>query len=157
MAAATAAAGPPAPPLSESATLWEKYAAVLADTGVKLIDACALLSTAHSQPTRLRNLVLGQKGVSLKLQQAVNLVDGYNQHTLQQQSIQFAGIHYLITHVGERMCCGRNLDSDVGGGLVMVHCGGILVVCSYKPSALAEEVIFMVERFAVQISAAAVP
>jgi len=127
----------------------DKYISNLVGSG-ELVGGAAFLSTVSGVPLRTRNVILAQKfqkGTSLKLAEAISILDGTLKNSLHFDYVVVGDTQYLITSVQERSYYGRNIDVEVGGGVIIQKTTKCILVVTYPQSSRPEEVIPFLDRY----------
>ncbi|KAN0018446.1 hypothetical protein ACTFIU_011062 [Dictyostelium citrinum] len=133
------------PPSYKPEAKYEKYVNQLVG---KFIMSAALFSKDFSIP-KLKNIVLAQKGLLIKVNEAIQIIDGINKGTLHQELISISGAKYIITTVKPRSYYGLNTNLNVGGGIIIVSLEKYILVSLYPASILPTESIPYVENYVI--------
>lgn len=122
----------------------DKYIGTLFEK--KCVSGISILSTAPG--INSRNVILAQRGNTLKKSEAVNLVEQIIKNDVKTRFITHSSNQYLITSIQERSYYGKAIDIEKGGGIVICKTTKSLVVAVYEKSWLPCEVIPQVEALA---------
>ncbi|KAN0003038.1 hypothetical protein ACTFIZ_009205 [Dictyostelium cf. discoideum] len=133
------------PPSYKPEAKYEKYVNQLVG---KFIMSAAMFSKDFSTP-KIKNIVLAQKGLLIKVNEAIQIIDGINKGTLHQELISISGSKYIITTVKPRSYYGLNTNLNVGGGIIIVSLEKYILVSLYPASILPTESIPYVENYVI--------
>jgi len=124
----------------------DKFVSDLVGNGER-ITAAAILSPTSVSPPKLKLAVLAQKGLNLKLNEVVGILEYLSKHTMHQNYIGIGNHQYLITSIQERSYYGRNVNTDIGGGIVLQKTSRSIILATYPKTSEPSEIIPDIERF----------
>ncbi|KAN0044946.1 hypothetical protein ACTA71_006472 [Dictyostelium dimigraforme] len=128
------------PPSYKPEAKYEKYVNQLVG---KFIMSAAMFSKDFSAP-KLKNIVLAQKGLLIKVNEAIQIIDGINKGTIHQELISISGAKSK-----PRSYYGLNTNLNVGGGIIIVSLEKYILVSLYPSSILPTEAIPYVENYVI--------
>ncbi|KYQ91050.1 hypothetical protein DLAC_07953 [Tieghemostelium lacteum] len=130
------------PPSLKPEAKYEKYVNQLVG---KAIMSAAIISKTPGK--KLKNMLLTQKGLLIKGNEILQLIDYISKGTLQSELISISGTKYIITTVKERSYYGSNTNLNIGGGIIIVVLDKVILVALYPNSVPMSESVPYLEKF----------
>eukprot|EP01114_Cavostelium_apophysatum_P005640 TRINITY_DN16822_c0_g1_i1.p1 TRINITY_DN16822_c0_g1~~TRINITY_DN16822_c0_g1_i1.p1 ORF type:complete len:163 (+),score=17.45 TRINITY_DN16822_c0_g1_i1:30-491(+) len=142
----------------------DKYLSQLVGNG-SIVQGAAILSISSLMPTtptqtfpkiepesptsaRIREILLAHKNLTIKLPEALHILEHTTKNTLHMDYLNVAGNQYLITSVQERSLYGRSVSTPSAGGIAIVKTAKCILVALYPATAFSTQAIPTIEAMA---------
>ncbi|EGC36651.1 hypothetical protein DICPUDRAFT_77699 [Dictyostelium purpureum] len=132
------------PPSYKPEAKFEKYVNQFVG---KIIMSAAIISKVPG--SKLKNTLLAQKGLLIKLNEVIAIIDGVNKGNLHLELLSVSGTKYIITTIKPRSWYGLNTNLNVGGGLIVVSLEKYILMALYPASVLPIDAIPYVENYVI--------
>ncbi|EGG24367.1 hypothetical protein DFA_06517 [Cavenderia fasciculata] len=130
------------PPSYKPEAKYEKYVNQLVG---KVIMSAALISKTPGP--KLKNNLLAQKGILIKFNETIQIVDAIAKGKLHLELISISGTKYAITTVKERSFYGFNTNTNIGGGIILIILDNAILVALFPASVLIGEAVPFIENY----------
>eukprot|EP00026_Physarum_polycephalum_P010517 Phypoly_transcript_10682.p1 GENE.Phypoly_transcript_10682~~Phypoly_transcript_10682.p1 ORF type:complete len:159 (-),score=18.64 Phypoly_transcript_10682:249-725(-) len=132
--------------LTSNPFVLEKHAVALLGNGSILSSVVIIAAQIPTTtPFKFRSVIYAQRGTTIKLQEGLDIISQLSQSP--PPYISFSGNKYIITSVQEKTYYGRNSNTKIGNGIIIVKLEKIILLAVYHSSIWPVEAIPYVESF----------